>query len=336
MKNKIISITTACTVLCAGAIGIALYANTFGSDTSTTAQVTAISQDSNIYETFPTEAIAETETKVRALAKTVEPREATKDDIYHMMLNTIDYFDKASGTFYFPAGIDMNVIVTVDFQTELSTGSAYYHSYERYIDNNSSERFANISSDMSSDMIYSEKLKDEEFYCGNGNAVIMNKSERSYKPCPNDIITLDQIGEVPDNERVTIAEDGEPCYTYRNDPTNVEFSSMCLRPQEMTFGFLTNQDLWEIEGTEEINGRLCYHITGQTEEEYGNKLNVKTFEFFTDVKTGVLLKYVGYDVNGEISDYMYTENMSFEDKAEDVQVYSDNLVMGYKEDEKLH
>lgn len=56
MKNKIISITTACTVLCAGAIGVAMYASAFDSKATPNAQAVAdISQDLSVYETIPTE-----------------------------------------------------------------------------------------------------------------------------------------------------------------------------------------------------------------------------------------------------------------------------------------
>ena len=52
------------------------------------------------------------------------------------------------------------------------------------------------------------------------------------------------------------------------------------------------------------------------------------------VNTGVLIQYIGYDDNGEISDYIYTENISFENKADKVETFSNNELTGYEEYQK--
>ncbi len=62
--------------------------------------------------------------------------------------------------------------------------------------------------------------------------------------------------------------------------------------------------------------------------------NVSTFELMVDVNTGVLIQYIGYDDNGEISDYIYTENISFENKADKVERFSNNELTGYEEYQK--
>ena len=74
--------------------------------------------------------------------------------------------------------------------------------------------------------------------------------------------------------------------------------------------------------------------SGTAEEDYGSKFNVSTFELMVDVNTGVLIQYIGYDDNGEISDYIYTENISFENKADKVETFSNNELTGYEEYQK--
>lgn len=37
------------------------------------------------------------------------------------------------------------------------------------------------------------------------------------------------------------------------------------------------------------------------------------FAFYVDKQTGTLLEYVGYNANGEISDYMGSSNIRFDD-----------------------
>ena len=142
---------------------------------------------------------------------------------------------------------------------------------------------------------------------------------------------LNSVCEIPNNERITIEDDGQPCYNYRANPTNVPEASMCIFPQEMAFGFLADQELWDMENTENVDGKLCYHIIGKTSEDYGKKLNVSTFELYVDVNTGVLLKYIGYDKNDVISDYLYTENICYENEAETIKSFSNEMVTGFQE-----
>jgi hypothetical protein len=60
-------------------------------------------------------------------------------------------------------------------------------------------------------------------------------------------------------------------------------------------------------------------------------LGVDSFTFLVDANTGVLLQYIGYNADGAISDYLYTENMQFEEQAEEVPVCSDAVLAGNTE-----
>lgn len=112
--------------------------------------------------------------------------------------------------------------------------------------------------------------------------------------------------------RVTVEDNGNPSYHYRTDITNTYLASVSLLPQEMTFGFLTDFDVWDVERTEEYVGRKCYIVSGKTNENYGQKLGVEKFTFYVDCETGVLLKYIGYDESQNIRSYIITENISFD------------------------
>ncbi|MBR3536747.1 MAG: hypothetical protein IKN85_13055 [Oscillospiraceae bacterium] len=79
----------------------------------------------------------------------------------------------------------------------------------------------------------------------------------------------------------------------------------------------------------EINGIVCYHVNGQTSEEYGKKLNVDTFDFYIDADTGVLIKYEGFDSNGVLSDFMYTNDLRFNSSAKPVLKYSESITEDY-------
>lgn len=326
MKNKVILTAALLSAACLTTTGIISYAKTSDSpNTDTVSGIAIENQESDETDSIIKDTLAEP-IPSRTLKKAAAYDKADKNDIYHMMLNSIDYYDKVSGTIYFPTG-DINLVNSVQFQSVLSETTAYSHYSQVYADNISNYSMESISSEAEEieNLIY-----DEEEYCNADESVSMNLIEKSYTTKVGDAISLDCVCEIPDNERITIAEDGEPCYNYRTNPTNVPEASICIFPQEMAFGFLADQELWDIDGIEEIDGNKGYHIIGTTTKEYGNKINVSSFEFVVDTDTGVLLKYVGYDSNGEISDYMYTENIKFEDNANSVKSYSQTLTADFQ------
>lgn len=260
----------------------------------------------------------EKNSNVRALQIAPDCNSVTKDDIFHMMLNTIDYFNKASGTFVFNCS-DPNNRTIVDFQTNMLDTTSYSEVKHIYVDGLSMPFSMN-----------SESVKaDQIVYCQNNDQITLNEENKTYKISPFSTHSLESCVPIKDEDRITTAPDGMPCYSYRSNPTNVEFSSMCLLPQEITIGFLEDQELWEIEGVKEFSGLDCYVIHGKTSEDYGAKLNVAEFEFLVDVNTGVLVRYEGFDANGNLSDFMYTENLKFDDCADEVNAYSKSLIDEY-------
>ncbi len=255
---------------------------------------------------------------VRVLSVAPDAECVTKDDIFHMMLNTVDYFNKASGTFIFNCS-DPNNRTIVDFRTNMLDTTSYSEVKHIYVDGLSTPISMNSES----------VTADQIVYCQNNDQITLNEENKTYNISSFSTHSLENCAPIKDEDRITIAPDGMPCYSYRSNPTNVEFSSMCLFPQEITIGFLEDRELWEIEGIKEFSGLNCYVIHGRTSEDYGAKLNVAEFEFLVDVNTGVLVRYEGFDANGNLSDFMYTENLKFDGSAESVEKYSDKLVEGY-------
>lgn len=254
----------------------------------------------------------------RVLAKPVAYDTADKDDVFHMMLNSIDYYDKVSGTMMFSSD-DPDIVNVVSFQSVLSQSLAY-------------SDFSQCSLNGASE-ISAENLSAPEFetitFCENDKKINASAVDKTISCDYGSVFHLENVCAIDDEERMSVADDGQPEYFYRCNPTNVEMSSMCLFPQEIAFGFLGNQELWDIVDTVTYEDKLCYLIQGETASDYGSKLNVAKFEFLVDANTGVLVKYEGFDANGELSDFMYTENLQFEDKAEPVQKFDKDLFAGY-------
>lgn len=243
--------------------------------------------------------------EVRTLEKAVDYTIADKSDVYHMMLNTVDYYNTASGTVIRADGNDSINVIT--FQTDLINSESYSASALC-----SSDNVETISA-------YSLSDFDNVVYCADG--LMTTVSEGSTDTVEGNVTYLSDCEPIDDSERISTADDGYPIYRFRQNPTNVPFASICLFPQEMAFGFLQDQELWEITGTTEKNGLTCYIINGRTSEAYGEKLNVATFEFLVDVNTGILVQYEGYSSDGVLSDYMYTQNIQFDDNAEPVNCF---------------
>jgi len=316
MKKKIIISAISLITVCSIAAGAAVYAmntesNSLKNDTK-----------DSLKEASPIESVQINEE--RTLKKAVSSKTASKDDIYYMMLNSIDYFDKVSGTVYYPSPDDKSVINVVDFQSDLSDTSVYSNYKQICSEEEFSEKNVIKNVNNSNKIIW-----DQDIYGSKDKSVIAEHIKKTYTESCYDMVSLDEVSDIPDKERITKAEDGQPCYNYRINPTNLPEASICLFPQEMAFGFLTDRSMWDISDIINVNGNLCYHIKGHTNKEYGKKLNVATFEFYVDVNTGVLLKYIGYDNDGLISDYMYTENIKFDKNASKIKVFDKAFINGY-------
>ena len=268
-------------------------------------------------------------TAPRKLDKAVSPEKATKKDVYHLLLNSIDYYDKASGTVYCPVGNNFDMASKIEFQTILSESKAYQHYTSYYIDDMKTYDMASIK-EISKRSI--EGIDDMEFFCDVKNNICISSNNISKEYENTDcFITMDNVVKIEDDERVTVETDGQPCYLYRTDPTNVpDASSVCLFAQGLTMGYLQDFKQWDIKGTAKYEDKECFCISGTASKEYGAGHNVATFDFWVDAKTGVLLQYAGYDENGNIRDYIYTENIAFDNSALDVKNFSESFIEGYK------
>lgn len=265
---------------------------------------------------------------------TVDP---TKEDILHMMLNSIDYYNYASGTIAYANPNDLSCAIVVDFQSDIPNSKSYSHIVQKNTELSRVNAAINQTAlnDLTDANMSEYVLTDREIYYNAGSGVSLNNVERSYKDMSYAAISRSNVSTISDDKRFKVDENGVPCYYYRANPTNVDDASICLFPQEMAFGFLLDFDLWEVEGSEVYEGRDCVVLSGTTNEDYGKKVGVEKFVFYVDKQTGTLLKYIGYNTDGEISDYMISSNISFADSgfsinekfnamASKISIYSDD------------
>lgn len=232
-----------------------------------------------------------------------------KQLIWHMMLNTVDYYDQASGRFFYSIS-DLNDIYEVSFNTDLNSSEAY-SSISKVEINNISEALTSADID---ETIAAEKTNTYEssLFSDGENYYNIDGMARSYTIDKDAAIKREYSVAEPDEERYSVNDEGVPCYGYRSDCTNAYFAKSCIFPQEIAFGYLTDFDLWEIKGEETYLNRDCYVVSGTTSDEYGQKIGVNDFEFYVDKSTGTLLKYNGYDADGQLCDFLTATEISFD------------------------
>lgn len=211
----------------------------------------------------------------------VNDRSLTKANIFHKMINAVDYYDTVRGKFTEPnLGVGET---TVEYQAGISAQTSY-------------QRLAGAQI-------------DQEQYTQDGKAVTYDNKARTFRSVGVPVYHED-LQAVRTMDRLTTAEDGYPECTLRGDRTYTGIAaSLSLMPQEITFNYLGDFDRWEIKGTETYLNREAVRIEGVTTKDSAEKLDVYRFVFLVDLDTGILLRYDGYSSDGKLTDYMHTEEI---------------------------
>ncbi|MBQ9673106.1 MAG: hypothetical protein IJV39_00580 [Ruminococcus sp.] len=248
----------------------------------------------------------------------------TKTNLYSKVLNSIDYYNVINGT------IETNMLnqtdEVIEYNVDMSKGTAYQHVLGRDF--------------------------DEEVFAQDNNVYTIDNLTKTYSveaavaksdEYEEDDVLLGEL-DVKDRIKYTTADEEEtddaeisesgneliPVYYYRQNPTNVHYAStVSLFPQEMAFGFLSDENLWDITDKTEFLNRKCTVVEGKTEQGYGEKLNISSFVIIIDDESGVILDFKGYDQQGNITNYTSTKNVSFSSKSIkklDLSNYSDYAV----------
>ncbi|MEH7383372.1 sigma-E factor regulatory protein RseB domain-containing protein [Bacillus sp. JJ1533] len=119
---------------------------------------------------------------------------------------------------------------------------------------------------------------------------------------------------------------------YRNS-VQPPIARSSLFPREITLNYLKNLDNWKIEiQNEKILTHNTIVIKGNLNEYAAEKHSAKTFRFWIDKDTGVLLKYETYNQNGEVVDYLYPKELQINVPI-DTKMFTPNLD-GYKKSER--
>lgn len=215
----------------------------------------------------------------------------TEKKIFYKMLNSVDYYDTAEGSFSTILG-EKQLKTEIEFTSDLEEATGY-------------ESVEN-------------KAVDTELYVADGERQVFDNEEETYA---EDSEVIEKEIEIPaDEDRIVEEADGSKTCNYREKISNLANADMVLAPQEITFSFLGDFSLWKIVGQEKYLGRKCVKIKGTTEEYYKEKLDVAKFTFWVDAETGFLLKYEGYNEKKELTDYITTEEIKINQPVKEKKV----------------
>lgn len=240
-----------------------------------------------------------------------------KAQIQNLMLNSIDYYKKASGTMQY-LSTTANYNFVINYQTDLSDNpKSYENDQEIPID--------------STDPLESAKAKglhtETQIYDGNSTAMItsdpkIDGGQANTNAMKVDKITKSQRDELKDstmkNRVIKMnGENGPNTYIPRVDPTYMGIAKISLFPQDIAMGFLTDTTQWNITGNENIAGINTVVIKGTLDSNYSQRYEAQNFTLNVDPNTGILLQMEVTNSNGEITQLVKTFSIKINENLND-------------------
>ena len=229
-----------------------------------------------------------------------------KTSLVNKMFNSSSYYDVISGT--------MNLLQNKD---EL-------YKIEFMFDSEKNEAFETDLSELN---------KTNYYLCKNKLTIIddvrKNISSEDISPFDKKDLQKDisQFNSKYDSANPEIANrhyvdrDGIDNYYFDTSVMMTPFIKNCIMPQELIFGLLLDESLWEIIGETNYLKRECIIIQGVTEKEYGTKLGVEKYNIFVDKETGVWLRFEGIDYSGNLSRGMILDDINILSHDQALQYY---------------
>lgn len=293
----------ACFALCAAAAGGVIWMQGAGREALRPAEETELTSSVEIEETTeetePTTALAE-ETPTEAV-----PEEITKAYLYDRCRNSLRYIPRISGSVKILDGLPISTSgsFSFDFDNDLYWSYTDYSLTETGEPLNTNTVFKGPTGctqlvRYATGVVFDgEELKDELILTG-----------------PDYFEPFD---------RSTYGDTH-----WGDDPTEAHQLAGCFMPLEMTEGYLKDLNTWEITGSEVYEGRECSVCEGTTDDSYGGRWGVVRWKTIIDNETGVWLFHEGYDEDGNVKFYIYTEDIRFGDEASEVPVMTEEKLEG--------
>ncbi|QQZ08497.1 hypothetical protein [Heyndrickxia vini] len=222
----------------------------------------------------------------------------TKEDVLNKLFNTVDYFESASGKFEEYDRFKDNSTSQVDVEYKISL-KKLIGGYEKTIN-------------IPDEKVTGAKITTNEMFYNNQSIWNIDNDRKTYftndyeMKGKRDAVNPDDVFSLP-IRKLYDSED-----KFRERPP-IGTSGLSLFPYEMAAKYLRFNNLWNIE---KQNDELLSHNTivlhGNIDKSIVNHMQPeeKSFRFWVDKDTGILLKYEIYNEKGEIISYLHPESLS--------------------------
>lgn len=240
----------------------------------------------------------------------------TQEGIYNRMRNSINYFGRVSGTVVSAdqLGVDDDITYGIniyDFQCDLNMGIGYEEA-EYYKNDTLAEYTVEDVKGLNYEISRCSRYEYPACYEAYADQDVCYRTmhDDRHRICYSDPITYSDVQSEPD--LMVIRDAIIP---------GVQVME-AIQPEYYCTVFLQDLSKWEITGTTEMFGRPCVTLHGYLDGNPREALDVSEYDMTIDTETGILLRYVGYNSNGEMTDYLHTENMKFNEDADCVKAMS--------------
>ncbi|WP_445491256.1 hypothetical protein [Niallia sp. 03133] len=210
----------------------------------------------------------------------------TKEQILTKLLNTVDYFKTAKGSFE---------------ESRQSSGNKWEVHYQLLMDGKDSSGYSRVSFNNGEDEQATYFSKDKKW----------NIEEKKKTYTGGNYFSPEDYGEPLAIEEAFGNTTGSGATTtmYRGRPA-IGRADSSLFPYEIASNYTRDLSKWQIE---KQNEKLLNHntlvIKGTLSDYAKSKFKSSTFRFWVDKDTGILMKYETYNDEGEIMNYLHTKEL---------------------------
>lgn len=247
----------------------------------------------------------------------------TQEGIYDRMRNSINYFSRVSGTVVSAdqLGVDDDITYGIniyDFQCDLNMGIGFEET-EYYKNDTLAEYTAEDVKGLNYETSGWCRFENPALYAAYADEGVCYRTMHydRHRIWYREPITYSDVQAEPD------------LMVIRDAIIPGVQAMQAMNPEYYCTVFLQDFSKWEITGSTEMFGRPCVTLHGYLDGEPCEALDVSKYDMTIDTETGILLRYVGYNSNGEMTDYLLTENLKFgedADYAKDMPVHDMEIV----------
>lgn len=271
----------------------------------------------------PKENITTVNTKDKA-SESINVQNTTeeKQKIQTLMLNSIDHFNTAKGSFEYFTGDDK---LLVEYQTDLSMNPRSYEKVRGIATkNHPSLTEGTLEPGYEIATYDGESLNN---YNSGSKDFQTNSITKDSKPQTHSVktpkITIEERNQLKDSsidQRISGTGE-EKTYISRRDPSYMRIAKTSLFPEDIAMGYMEDQTKWNITGQENIAGIDTLIIEGELNNYYSQKYNAGKFKLNVDPNTGILLQMEVTDSSNNVKQSLKTKTIEI-DKTIDTKLFS--------------